>query len=207
MPNKSRSPRLRGKPWRAYIISASVGAARPVLEEQHNQIQPSWSPDGQSLIISYLHWLETTTPGIIVVHLDIQRVKRLPDSKNVWEAVWSQRGWYIAARTLDLHAIMLFDLLLGSGWKWERAIQSFLQWSADGHYVYFKRMGNQAAILRVCVKNRRVEEIVSLRNIKYTRFTGGTWFGLTPDGSPLLLHDTGTEEIYALDWKAPKARQ
>ena len=25
----------------------------------------------------------------------------------------------------------------------------------------------------------------------------------TPDGSPLLLRDTGTEEIYALDWKAP----
>jgi hypothetical protein len=31
----------------------------------------------------------------------------------------------------------------------------------------------------------------------------GSWLGLAPDDSPLLLRDTGTEEIYALDWEAP----
>jgi hypothetical protein len=29
------------------------------------------------------------------------------------------------------------------------------------------------------------------------------WFGLTPDDSPLVLRDTGTQEIYALDWQEP----
>ncbi len=32
---------------------------------------------------------------------------------------------------------------------------------------------------------------------------GRPWFGLAPDGSPLLLRRAGSEEIYALDWEAP----
>ena len=31
----------------------------------------------------------------------------------------------------------------------------------------------------------------------------GTWIGLAPDDSPLMLRDTGTAEVYALDWEAP----
>jgi hypothetical protein len=29
------------------------------------------------------------------------------------------------------------------------------------------------------------------------------WSGITPDGSPLVLRDVGTQEIYALDWQVP----
>jgi hypothetical protein len=31
----------------------------------------------------------------------------------------------------------------------------------------------------------------------------GKWTGLAGDDSPLVLRDTGIEEIYALDWEAP----
>ncbi|MGO9273918.1 MAG: hypothetical protein ACLQOO_27365 [Terriglobia bacterium] len=31
----------------------------------------------------------------------------------------------------------------------------------------------------------------------------GTWTGLAPDGSPLLVRDASIQEIYALDWEAP----
>jgi hypothetical protein len=31
----------------------------------------------------------------------------------------------------------------------------------------------------------------------------GQWLGAAPDGSPLLLLEAGTHEIYALDWDAP----
>lgn len=33
----------------------------------------------------------------------------------------------------------------------------------------------------------------------------GYWLGRAPDDSALLLRDTGTQEIYALDWEAPEA--
>ena len=29
------------------------------------------------------------------------------------------------------------------------------------------------------------------------------WMGLTPDGSPLLMRDTGTQEVYTLDFEEP----
>jgi hypothetical protein len=29
------------------------------------------------------------------------------------------------------------------------------------------------------------------------------WVGLAPDDSPLLLRDTGSQDIYALDWESP----
>jgi hypothetical protein len=31
----------------------------------------------------------------------------------------------------------------------------------------------------------------------------GQWMGLAPDDSPLLLHDTSFQEIYALDLQLP----
>ena len=31
----------------------------------------------------------------------------------------------------------------------------------------------------------------------------GKWTGLAGDDSPLVLRDTGSEEIYALNWEAP----
>ncbi len=31
----------------------------------------------------------------------------------------------------------------------------------------------------------------------------GAWIGYTPDGSPMVLLDVGTHDIYALDWEAP----
>jgi hypothetical protein len=37
------------------------------------------------------------------------------------------------------------------------------------------------------------------------RFTGNAYapyLGLAPDGSPLVLREVGSEEIYALEWSA-----
>jgi hypothetical protein len=45
--------------------------------------------------------------------------------------------------------------------------------------------------------------VASLNNMKRTGTNGGFWFGITPDNSPLVLRDTGTQEIYALDWQSP----
>ena len=48
-----------------------------------------------------------------------------------------------------------------------------------------------------------MEEAVSLKDIKITGYSGGFWLGFTAENELLYLRDTGTEEIYALNWKAP----
>lgn len=196
--------RLPGEPWRVYVVSAAGGRPEPLLDEpQHNQEHPSWSPDGNSLLISYLYFLESTTPRITVVHWRSHRVEHLPGSEGLWEASWSPDGRHIAARPSDSHAVMLFDSQTG---KWSELVKTdvgWLQWSKDGRDVYFERLGSDTAVMRVQLKDRQLEEVVGLSGIKNTGSAGGLWFGVAPDGSPLLLRDTGTQEVYALDWDAP----
>jgi len=48
-----------------------------------------------------------------------------------------------------------------------------------------------------------VEQVVSLKDFRRVVAFGFPWIGLTPDGSPLLLRDTGTLEVYALDFEEP----
>jgi hypothetical protein len=57
-------------------------------------------------------------------------------------------------------------------------------------------------VLRVGILDRRVELVADLDNLPTTGYWS-TSFTLTPDDSPLLLRNLGTQDVYALDWEAP----
>ena len=79
---------------------------------------------------------------------------------------------------------------------------AFPNWSKTGEYVYFLHEEDQGSVMRVRIRDRKLERVADLKNPGQARqflFS----FGVTPDDSPLLLRDTGTQEIYALDWEAP----
>jgi hypothetical protein len=98
---------------------------------------------------------------------------------------------------------MLFDLKTQTWAELAKGELNWANWSRDGRHVYFERHGSEHAVLRVRVDDHKVEEVVSLHDVKRTGVDGGFWFGLTPDDSPIVLRDTGTQEIYALDWQEP----
>ena len=62
--------------------------------------------------------------------------------------------------------------------------------------------GHHAGVLRVGIRDRKVEQLASLKGFQMTGYFG-LWLGIAPDDSPLLLKDTGTQEIVSLDWQAP----
>ena len=131
----------------------------------------------------------------MIVNLATHRAVQLPGSEDVWEAEWSPDGRYIAARTVDSHAIMLFDF---NTRRWAELVKSdvgYLKWSADARYVYFKRLGSQTAILRVGVRDHKVAEVVSLKEIKNTGYGGGLWIGVTPDNSPFAARHRHTGDL------------
>ena len=43
-----------GKPWKIYLIDAEGGKLIPVLNEDRNEADPDWSPDGQSIVFGRL---------------------------------------------------------------------------------------------------------------------------------------------------------
>ena len=84
----------------------------------------------------------------------------------------------------------------GAGWP---------EWSRQGNYIYFlgtPPAGQPRGVFRVRISDRKLEQVVSLKDFRQPTGWGG-WVGLAPDDSPLLLRDAGTQDIYALDWEAP----
>jgi len=196
-----------GKPWKIYLISAQGGTPEPVLDEQRNEMDPNWSPDGNSLMFSYFPIFERVAPeklGVYVVELKSRKVKKLPGSEGLWAPRWSPDGRYVVARSLDPQTLMLFDLTTQTWTSLVKGVHfGFINWSSNGQYVYCLRRGNEPAVLRVRISDRKVEEIASLKDVRQTGFRGAIWTGLAPDDSPLVLRDIGTQEIYALDLQTP----
>ena len=56
--------------------------------------------------------------------------------------------------------------------------------------------------MTVRMSDGKVEQVMDLAEITATGNIG-PWLGFAPDDSPLLLKDTGTQDIYALDWEEP----
>jgi Tol biopolymer transport system component len=196
-----------GKPWKIYLISADGGGAEPLLDEPRNQMDPNWSPDGNSVIFSYFPIFDRLPPerlGVSMVDLKTRIVKKLAGSDRLWAPRWSPDGSHIVARSMDSRSLMLFDF---NTQAWSvlvtEAYIGFANWSADGRHVYYLRRGRQPAISRVAIADRKVEEIVSLKDLRQTGFRDAFWTGLTPDDSPMFLRDVGTQEIYALDLQLP----
>ena len=64
------------KPWKISLISAEGGTPESVLNEQHNEMDPTWSPDGNSLAFSYVPWFEAAAPGISAVYIVDLRTRK-----------------------------------------------------------------------------------------------------------------------------------
>jgi hypothetical protein len=100
--------------------------------------------------------------------------------------------------------LRLFEFATG---KWaDLATQNIgaVVWSNDSKYVYFDSgLSDDLAIFRVGIADRKVDRIADLNHFQRVVDPWVSWMGLTPDGSPLLMRDTGSQEVYALDLDAP----
>ena len=192
-----------GKPGKIFLISSDGGTPEPLLNESRNEMDPNWSPDGTSISFSYFPIFDRTPAselGVFIVNVNSRSVQKIPGSDGLWVPRWSPDGRYIVARSTDPLGLMLYDF---RSQKWSRIVEStyvgVMSWSSDGHYIYCVRRGRDPAILRIQIPGGAIEQITSLNGVRQTGYRGGFWIGLTPDDSPLMLRDIGTEEIYSLD--------
>ena len=78
-----------------------------------------------------------------------------------------------------------------------------LEIDGDWRYVYFHSYGSDPALYRVRMSDHGLERIVDLKGIRLAIGAIGSWCGLAPDDTPLILRDVGTQEIYSLDLQLP----
>jgi len=187
-----------------YLISAEGGAPVELPSADKTAGDPNWSPDGNSVVF----WSSPgfpVSPVIRVNTLDLRTraVSTVPGSEGIFSPHWSPDGRYLAAIRGGGEGLMLFDF---QNQKWVELVHmtvAFPNWSRDGKHVYFHSFGNDAALYRVRISDRKLERIVDLRGIRLTISDYGTWCGLAFDDSPLILRDVGSQEIYALDLQFP----
>ena len=194
-----------GKNTKTYIVSAEGGTPERVTSEERNELDPSWFPDGDSIVFGRTPYDAADTSGsAVAIHradLRTHEVSTLPGSEGLIGPECSPDGRNVAAMTVDSQKLMLFD---SATRKWSELTRGDdmgrLAWSHDGKYVYFSgNIHKERGIFRVRTSDQRMESVASLRGIQLA----SDWIALTVDDSPVVVHDGGTTEIYALDWDAP----
>jgi len=98
---------------------------------------------------------------------------------------------------------MLFDV---AKQKWSEVFEarnvSFPVWSKDGAYLYLLSWPEKPSILRVRVSDLKIERVADLRDFRPTGYWDD-WMGLDANDTPLLLRDTGLQDVYGMEVGEP----
>jgi Tol biopolymer transport system component len=195
---------LPGKPVKIYLVSAEGGSPQQLMPGYRSEQDPSWSPDGNSLAFGG-SWRSEAKETLAVEILDLKthQVSTPPGSRGHSAPLWSPDGRYIAA-TENHGRLALFDSTAQNWMDLTSSCGFYKIWSRDGKHLYFDGpCADERGIFRVGIGDRKVERVASLKEFSQVYGTAGTWFGLAPDDSPLLLRSVSTQEVYAIDWEAP----
>jgi eukaryotic-like serine/threonine-protein kinase len=189
-----------GKPSRIYIVSADSGTPQELMPGfPQAQGDPLWSPDGNSVAFG---GVIPAVDGIHIFDLKTRQVSTLPGSDKLFSPRWSPDGRYMVGMPIDSLGLRLFDFETQKWAVLSNTAAGYPSWSRDGQYVYFLQQQPDVGVFRVGIRDRKLEQVASLKGFQMTAYFG-LWLGLAPDDSPLLLKDTGSQDIVALDLEAP----
>jgi len=186
------------KPARIYEVASDGGSPRELLPgDNSQQLDPTWSPDGSKIVFGG----ESNNPSSAIRILDIAsgKLSDLAGSQGLYSPRWSPDGRYISAFSGDSKTLLVFDL---QSQKWTNLASgsfSWINWSHDGQFLYLLDFSSGSWVVRVRVADRSVEKIANVAEFSATGRYGAA-LALTPDDQVLLLRDTGTQDVYSVDW-------
>jgi Tol biopolymer transport system component/DNA-binding winged helix-turn-helix (wHTH) protein len=171
--------------------------------------QPSWSPDGKSILMVRWSVREDGAwkPAIYEMNLNTREATIVPGGDDFEGPQWSPDGRYAAASDKKDQKLMLYD---PTRQKWSELADGVpygwgIRWSSDSKYVYYQHVysGEEQPIFRVRVSDHKVEQITSSRQILRADVLSHTITGLTPDNDPLASLVHSNSDIFALELDLP----
>jgi hypothetical protein len=87
--------------------------------------------------------------------------------------------------------------------KWSNLLwggpASYPAWSKDSQFIYYldTARGDQG-VYRIRAGGGKAERLVDLNDRHLAGLLSGYWLGLDPNDAPLLLLDTGNDDIYSI---------
>ncbi|HEU5458094.1 MAG TPA: CadC family transcriptional regulator, partial [Terracidiphilus sp.] len=199
-----------GKPWKIYLVDADGGKMTPILNEDRNEADPSWTPDGQSIVFGRLpERMDSGNPkAIYILNLATHQVAQVPGSVGLFSPRLSPDGRYIAAMPLDQHSLRLFDR---STARWTLLTTHSVgdpTWSHDGHFLYFQDFIEiDKPIYRIPVPSGNAERLATIQNLRPFVTTDYRLIGLAPGDLPVVTARTPVVNLYQVDLNAQANRQ
>jgi eukaryotic-like serine/threonine-protein kinase len=191
---------LPGQRAKMYLVSADGGTPKELIpEDPENKFDAEWSPDGTRILFG--NGAALANSSVRILDMSTQQISSLPGSTGLFAARWSPDGRHILAMKFDSSVLMLFDFQTQKWQDLARVSMGFPNWSKNSDYVYFLQGVIQPSVMRVRLSDHKVEPVADLKNFRRAGYFS-IWLGMAPDDSPLLLRDTGTQEVYALDWQS-----
>ena len=183
---------------KVYLVPTDGGAPPVEALSKNPCFWPSWSPDGNSLVLDCSEDTSYEKFSLYVLDLRTHHLSSIPGSDGFVRPSFTPDGRSVVAN--DKHQISLFDLGQQK-WRTLVAIENPFQptFSRDGRYIYFVTEGKTESIFRLRVTDSKLEKVASRERSSDPH----PWFSLAPDDSPIIVRDMSTSEIYALDWEAP----
>ncbi len=178
-----------GHPGKMYAISSAGGAPRQLLaSDTRNEQDPTWSADGKQIAFGCDPNDANAINGPAIRILNVQSGEVLGCSgfgEDVLASLVS--GWTLPGgndqRLGSSDAVRLSDAewkVIGNG------TMSWMNWSSDSQYIYFKDATGQGAVERVHIRDGKVEKLLDLKDFVFAGLGGGS-VSVGPDGSVLLL--------------------
>ena len=191
-----------GKPWKIYLIDAEGGKLIPVLNEDRNEADPDWSPDGQSIVFGRLpDRMDSVQPkAIYMLNLATRKTTEIPGSAGLFSPRLSPDGRYIAAMPLDQRALVLYDRTTE---RWTTLTVHGVgdpTWSHDGRFVYFQDfLETGKPIYRIAVPKGKPELVATIDNLRPIAATDYRLIGLAPGDLPVVTARTPAVNLYEVD--------
>ncbi|QNI30665.1 PD40 domain-containing protein [Alloacidobacterium dinghuense] len=190
-----------GKVWQVFLIGSDGGNLHRLLHEDRNEADPDWSPDGREIVFGRVPALMGETAeskAISLVDVASGKVTTIPGSQGLFSPRWSPDGRYIAALSLDMMRVMLYDTTTQS---WRLLCQQSAAdpvWATDSKSLFFHTYVQRSqAIFRVTVPDGKLEHVTDLSDLHFADVLGYQFAGNTPSNAPLVNASMSTANIYS----------
>jgi DNA-binding winged helix-turn-helix (wHTH) protein/Tol biopolymer transport system component len=191
-----------GESGRIYLIPSAGGSPRMLLSgSDAGESDASWSSDGQRIALAgSVEKGVHNHSEIRILDLATQKVEVLPGSDGFASPRWSPDGRFITGLSDANLTLKIYDMET-KRWtvlldKPHGGLISYPVWSKNSRSVYLTGWMQGYGVYRIPVTGGKAELVADLKDWPVTGWWN--WMGLDPTDAPMMIHDIGSDDIYAL---------